>query len=112
MSLCNLKKSTPSAKARSLSVEAFIEEANHYAQGHRPLTEERVSTIREPSVCPIRSETSTMRRATFTLSESTIAKLSVLSTKTGISRSRLIRIWVERAHQYNDLIDLTYDTTP
>lgn len=112
MGLCSLKRSTQSAKALDVSVETFIDGAQHYAAGERrlPLSAIPDSLSGPPLLLPV-TVCSARRRATFSLNESTIEKLSQLSEQTGVSRSRLIRIWVERACKFGDIIDLTYDPT-
>ena len=92
MSLSSLKKSKPLVKAAPVSVDSFINQALDYANGERVaavvrLPEKAESAAHKP-----------MRRATFTLSEQTIEKLAALSEQTGISRSKLIRIWIEQAN--------------
>lgn len=90
MSLCSLKKSTPSAKPAAVSVDDFIAGADLYAHGGQ-LAAANQSEPPGP-----------MRRATFTLTESTIERLSVLSEQSGMARSRLVRLWVDRAFQCKD----------
>lgn len=90
MSLSNLKKSTPSAKPRAISVEDFIDQALHYANGEPPVA--HVITVPEKACAE------PMRRATFTLSEVNRQKLTLLSHSRGISRSGLIRSWIDQAY--------------
>ncbi|MCW8091641.1 replication protein RepA [Alteromonas sp. ASW11-130] len=100
MSLCSLRKSQPSAKPVRLSVDDFINQAIDYAQGRsRSCQNSSVETTRTPSdnakVCLNKS----MKHATFSLSEEAIVQLSDLSTRTGISRSRLLRILIAQQQQ-------------
>ncbi len=113
MGLCSLKRSTRSVEAQNVSVDAFIDGAQRYAAGERRLSDAAAQSCLtgQPSLLPV-TVCSARRRATFSLNESTIEKLSQLSEQTGISRSRLIRIWVERTCKFGDIIDLTYDPTP
>ncbi|QPG06275.1 ribbon-helix-helix domain-containing protein [Salinimonas marina] len=92
MSLSSLKKSKPSVKATPVSVDTFIEQAIDYARGEGVATVVRLPEKQEAGT------TKPMRRATFTLSEHAIEKLTALSEQTGIPRSKLIRIWVEQAN--------------
>ncbi len=92
MSLSNLKKSTPLAKPRTVSVEDFIDQALHYANGGSPVAN-AITLLEKPCAEP-------KRRATFTLSETNRQKLTQLSHSSGISRSGLIRSWIDQA--YND----------
>lgn len=94
MSLLSLKKSTPSANPTVMSLDAFIEDALYYAKGHHHNTgSSSVVGIETRN----RAENSVIKRhATFSLDEQTIAHLAALSQQTGISRSRLIRIWADQ----------------
>lgn len=100
MSLCSLKKSRPTAKpVVHISVEDFIDDALAYANG---LT---VNALQQPTatVTPIHRAQHTpekakpMKKRTFTLSEQCVANLDALSKKTGITKSRLLRILVNKA---------------
>lgn len=90
MSLCSLKKSTPSAKPVTVSVDDFIAGADLYARGGQPVA------ANQPEL------PGPMRRATFTLTETTIERLTLLSEQSGMARSRLVRLWVDRAFQCKD----------
>ena len=92
MSLSSLKKSKPLVKATPVSVDSFIDQALDYANGDGIATVVRLPEKADPPVAK------PMRRATFTLSEPTIEKLTALSEQTGVSRSKLIRIWIEQAN--------------
>ena len=95
MSLCSLKKSTQSAKpAAPVSIDSFIDEALSYAAGKT--TSARLYAIKDIAPEVTQAAAGPMRRATFTLTEEAISKLGQLSATTGICRSRLIRIWIER----------------
>lgn len=110
MSLCSLKKSTQSAKqAAPVSIDSFIDDALTYAAG-KP-TAARLYALPEaaPVVTPLPA--GPMRRATFTLTEDAINKLGELSATTGICRSRLIRIWIEK-QTGESLSCLLADKTP
>lgn len=110
MSLSSLKKSKPSVeRVSAVSVDDFINDAVNYASGQEsvvrtlyPAQNEFGSTI---------AQTVPMRRATFTLSEETIEQLKILSSNTGICRSRLIRIWAD-FYFHGDRALLFSSTTP
>ncbi|GFD77779.1 replication protein RepA [Tenacibaculum sp. KUL118] len=113
MSLLNLKKSKPLAKPNLRSVEDFIEDALHYAQGKvyargntnnvdQPLVNEQginscrehthsVVSITDAIKKPVKEG---MRHATFTLTPQCIDKLADISEKTGKAKSALIREWI------------------
>lgn len=113
MSLLNLKKSKPLAKPNLRTVEDFIDDALHYAQGkvnarqnvsavnQRLSTEtavkscaaltDRVVSISKKSRQPVKVG---MRHATFTLTPQCIDKLAEISEKTGKAKSALIREWI------------------
>jgi hypothetical protein len=97
MSLCSLKKSRPTVKTIAhVSVEDFIDDALAYANG-------LVAVPASSNVTPIRSikdnapTQKPMKRRTFTLSEQCIDNLDALSQRTGIAKSRLVRILVNNA---------------
>lgn len=85
MSLSSLKKSVPSAESKAISVDEFIQGAEYYAHGLKlvPQVESKI-----PSDEPL-------KRATFTLGSTAITQLNTMSIKTGIAKSRLIRIWLD-----------------
>ena len=85
MSLSSLKKSAPSAEQRNLTVDEFIQGAEHYARGLQLVS---TKLMQHQSHEPL-------KRATFTLGKSAIAKLNKLSEQTGLAKSRLIRQWLD-----------------
>lgn len=96
MSLSSLKKSKPSVSNKApVSVESFIDQAVSYANGER-IDTTLSNVVRMPDKTP-GGPHKKMRRATFTLDEKTIEKLTLLSEQTGTARSKLIRLWVEQA---------------
>ena len=110
MSLCSLKKSTPSAKpVEPVSVDEFIDDALAYAAGNHVIRQIYPATdsANKDNITPC----GPMRRATFTLSEDAIEKLGKLSAETGICRSRLIRIWIENQSS-EDIRPLLTNKTP
>ena len=97
MSLCSLKKSRPTVKALAhVSVDDFIDDAIAYANGLVAVSAtSNVTPIRAPKdSIPVKKP---MTRRTFTLSEQCIDNLDALSERTGITKSRLIRILVNNA---------------
>ena len=102
MSLLSLKKSTPSVEPTPITADSFIEDALYYASGASRSPKEVkkcVSLLSDATAIP---GCSNMRRATFTLDQQTIETLTRLSRQTGISRSRLIRIWAAEQVQRDD----------
>ncbi|NMH59227.1 replication protein RepA [Alteromonas ponticola] len=96
MSLCSLRKSQPSVKPVRLSVDDFIDQATDYAQGRRSTfaivrTESQVAETNAANS----ALSTTMKHATFSLSETAIDHLNVLSSRTGVSKSRLLRILID-----------------
>ena len=88
MTLASLKKRAPSVNRPVMSVEEFIDDADFYARGLSKV-------VALP--CPNKhgdDNDAILKRATFTLGETAINQLSELSVKTGIAKSRLIRIWL------------------
>lgn len=109
MSLINLSRSTQPAKrsvAKAVSADDFIQEAVEYANGNvvpiKSIVEASDTTKVEalPEVADdIASDNAAglpMRRATFTLTEECIVQLSQISEQSGIARSKLIRLWIQR----------------
>lgn len=93
MSLSNLKKSKSTNKRTPITVDEFIDDAVVYAAGGVETTSGNSGDVLAfPGSA---HEEKPMRRATFTLSEECIKSLTYLSHKTGIPKSRLIRIWIE-----------------
>lgn len=98
MSLINLSRSTPQASRttkKNVSAEEFIQDALHYACGVVvPLSaaaeRQANDSYREP-----------MRRATFTLTQECIDQLQQLSEQSGIAKSKLIRLWIQRYASLN-----------
>lgn len=93
MSLVSLKKRTPSAEPRPVSVDDFIQGAEIYACGGN----------REINIALDEQEAQPMRHATFTLSDQAIQQLAALSSKTNIAKSRLIRIWLDTLERGGNL---------
>lgn len=98
MSLINLSRSTPQANrtaTKNVSAEEFIQDALHYASGVvvplAAVTERQTNdSHHEP-----------MRRATFTLTQESIDQLQQLSEQSGIAKSKLIRLWIQRYASLN-----------
>lgn len=93
MSLSSLKKSTQSDRPRLVTVDQFIDDAVSYAHGigGNYMQRKALHVIEGEKERPTK-----MRRATFTLTEDVMDKLTVISERTGIAKSRLIRILVTR----------------
>ena len=84
MTFASLKKSSPSASPESISVDDFIDDAENYARGKSKVVPLRPGAS-AGSGAPLHSHC-------FTLSDEDWLKLSLLSDRSGISRSRLLRI--------------------
>lgn len=100
MSLLNLSRSTPQAsttKGRNVSADEFIQEALHYASGV-------VVNVSAATDKPVANDVANepMRRATFTLTEECIGQLQHLSEQSGIAKSKLIRLWIQRYASLSD----------
>ena len=98
MSLANLKKCTPSADRKLMSVEEFIDGADFYQKGISKVVP--LSQIKQGEI----EHDKALRRATFTLGETAISTLDELSMRTGIAKSRLIRIWLDEQSKRNDVV--------
>lgn len=85
MSLSDLKKKKATSRKREVSVEEFIDEAKAYAQGKSD-TNVKVSKTSHRK----------FKNATFTLSPDNIRQLSQLSSQSGIAKSKIIRLMIER----------------
>ena len=97
MTLANLKKCSPSVSRQAMSVEDFIDGADYYQQGLSKV-------VPLPSCKLTESEADkTLRRATFTLGDKAISTLDELCVRTGIAKSRLIRIWLDEQSRRADI---------
>ena len=105
MSLSSLKKSTQSDRPKLVTVDQFIDDAVAYAHG----TKGKYSQRQQLHIVANRgTKSAKMRRATYTLTNDTVDALSLLAERTGISKSRLIRILVAnhmRKDGDNDVLD-------
>lgn len=106
MSLLSLRKSQPLVKPTLRSVDDFIEDALHYAQGigSKPVKanyEEIANKASDNRVVHLHNvqKSSAMRHATFTLTPECIAKLTQLSKQQGKAKSALIREWIQQNAQ-------------
>lgn len=98
MTLANLKKRAPSASRPVMSVDDFIEDAEYYANGLS-----KVVNLPCPKVNSEPGEVA-LKRATFTLGEPALTQLSSLSERTGVPKSRLIRIWLDNEQQDGNIL--------
>ena len=92
MSLASLKKHSPSVKRRSLSVDEFIDDVVNYQQGLTNIVEfkPQCSSSHQGATRP------GFKRATFTLGDEAIHALDGFAQRSGIAKSRLIRIWLDQ----------------
>jgi hypothetical protein len=92
MSLISLRRCTSPVKKASVNkvtLDDFIEQANLYAECGHDSTNSHLTPVSNEDGSSV-----PMRRATFTLTEACIQKLSYLSQQSGHSRSKLIRHWI------------------
>lgn len=105
MALTDLKKNSTRSTNRTLSVDEFIADAEHYAMGApQPMP---VITKVAPELPPhaaAQVNAGPMRHATFTLSHEAIDVLNQLSQETGMSKSKLIR---QLIFSYNEQSETT-----
>lgn len=99
MSLSDLKKKKELKPKAVLSVDEFIEDAAAYAKG-----KSIIGTADSDS----RHHHRNFKNATFTLGFENIAQLTLLSEKTGLAKSRIVRLLIENQfhHDLSDLLDL------
>ena len=103
MSLADLKKQQTKVKVKKLSVEDFIDDAKAYALGKSIIGQKSV----KKKVDRVKANrTSRAKHATFSLSEDCIAQLTELAQQTGINKSKLIRILIDKANNQDDLSNL------
>lgn len=103
MSFLSLKKSTQSDKTTFATVDQFIEDAVAYANGINGISvSESLLKLEPKNDC---KNIEKMKNATFTLNQATTNALNELSEKTGISKSRIIRILVQN-HYRGGNVDL------
>ncbi len=108
MSLTDLKKSKDSkATKEQFTVDDFIADADNYAKGapqivspehHGKLTLKQAINDAKRMIEQkknVTEKTKPFRRATFTLSENTIAQLQELSEDTDLAKSHIIRILID-----------------
>lgn len=103
MPFTSLKRKLPASDKRCLSLDEFIDDAENYAAGR-------------DNVFPISNGRSEQRgikvkkiNATFSLTPQAKQKLDRCSRQTGISRSRLIRIWLDGLDEEN--LDADYSSS-
>ncbi|WP_335899993.1 replication protein RepA [Shewanella algae] len=100
MSLTDLKRQKIKSKAKKVSVEDFIEDANNYAHG-KPSRLTGIAAAKSQTGLDKKS-TRLYRHATFTLTEASISQLDSIARKTGIAKSRLLRIFIRDFHNLSD----------
>ena len=89
MSFSSLKKSTQLDRPRLVTADQFIDDAVSYASGVRSGLTKKERLMVVPHAVNVDTK---MKRATFTLSSETIDNLADVAKRTGISKSRIIRI--------------------
>lgn len=100
MGFTNLKRNSLSAIDKAVTLDEFIDDAELYARGKSRKPHLRAVTshpgdiqvgVKEGTPSP-----EPMKRANFTLTGDALNRLIAASEETGISRSRLIRIWLDQ----------------
>lgn len=89
MTFASLKKSSPSASPKAVSVDDFIEDAENYARGLN-----KVVRLHPSATTTGEGQCEPLRTTSVTLTTEAREKLDLLCEQTGISRSRLMRIWL------------------
>jgi predicted DNA-binding protein len=89
MTFASLKKSSPSASPEAISVDEFIEDAENYARGLN-----KVVRLHSCAAAPVEGHCEPVKTTSVTLTKEAREKLDLLACRTGISRSRLMRIWL------------------
>lgn len=103
MALTDLKKNSTRSTNRTLSVDEFIADAEHYAMGAPTQVPTITKIVPEPSpTASAQLNAGPMRHATFTLSHEAIELLNQLSQETGMSKSKLIR---QLIFSFNENVD-------
>ena len=96
MSLASLKKHSPSVKRRSVSMDEFIDDALKYQQGVQNIVAfkpvDKATDNHKPQT--------RFKRATFTLGDEAINALDEFARKSGVCKSRLIRIWLNMLDEH------------
>lgn len=83
------------ARQERFDVEVFIDEAQDYAVGKSPPVKSNVVELKcLQQANEDVNHKSKMQPSTFTLSKDAKTRIGDLAMQTGISRSRLIRIWL------------------
>ena len=91
MSLADLKnKGTKLKPPKKLSIEEFIEGANDYAKGGKSAQKKSEAS------------TSEYKRATFTLTHHHIELLNQLAERTGMAKSKLLRMMIQWCSDLKD----------
>ncbi|WP_207613227.1 replication protein RepA [Alteromonas sp. 5E99-2] len=85
-------------RPRLVTADQFIDDAVSYANGVRSGLSQKERLMVVPHMVNVETK---MRRATFTLSSETIDNLSEVAKRTGISKSRIIRI-LSKQHLGNE----------
>ncbi|WP_144213482.1 CopG family transcriptional regulator [Shewanella donghaensis] len=113
MGLADLKKNVTPCSANfspQMTVDDFIEAANHYAMGKpQRLSDcehlgsnqqamQQLFELQKPAEAnePLNEKPKPFRRSTFTLSEAAIEQLTQLSESSEIAKSKLIRILIKQ----------------
>ena len=105
MSLADLKKKQLKINVKKLSIEDFIDDAQAYALGKSIIGQKSVKKKLDRAKAN-RTARARAKHATFSLSEDCIAQLSELAHQTGINKSKLIRILIDKANSQDDLSGL------
>lgn len=96
MSLTDLKRKNPKQIITPVSIDDFIEGANHYALGKASLFAAPPAHVQRGFN---KKSAKIYRHATFTFTETCISQLEILSKDTKIAKSRLLRILIQEFSQ-------------
>lgn len=105
MSLTDLKRRKKKTPKTQVSIEDFIEDANNYAFGQPSVvsqTRKKLTAAKHKGLD--KHSTKIYKHATFSLTEESIAKLDLISSKSKIAKSRLIRILINEFAQKSEAI--------
>ncbi len=107
MNLADLKKQKFNKPKRPFTVEEFIEDANNYSLGRPELVTANLPAQDQSSLVDLaqpkaRNSDKPFKHATFTLSIEVMSQLAELAEKTGISKSRLLRILIDDFYYQQD----------
>lgn len=110
MSLLDLKKSkakNTNADERNVTVDAFIQDAENYAQGRPTLVNPNVVINKQSVEAAIglakeQKKKKTFKHVTYTFSEQSIDQINQISRNLSVNKSRLVRILINQFDALSD----------